>query len=295
MKKFFSNKKLIGLLVTVILFITILSLSFNRMGNAPFFQTITNDISAVFSRVFEAPVRGVDGVFGRVNNLQNTYAENQRLKKELDQIGEVQSENQALREENKKLKEELELQATLTEYKKILGTVISRNPDRWLDTLIIDRGSMDGLEVGMSVLGDKGLIGRISEVNPTSSKVMLLTNEGQHAIQTSAEILTEDDEVVHGIISHFDYESQQLIMDRITSEATIEKGMIVSTSGLGGVVPRGLLIGEVDKVTMDEHGLGQQIFIDPAADFDKIRFVTIIGRSAETVQPADIEESETDE
>lgn len=294
MKKFFSNKKLIGLLVTVILFIAVLSFSFNKMGNVPFFQTITNDISAVFGRVFEAPVRAIDGVFSKVNNLQNTYLENQRLKKEINQISEVQSENQALREENKKLKDELDLQATLTEYKKISATVIARNPDRWLDTLIIDRGTTDGLEVGMSVLGEKGLIGRISEVNPTSSKVMLLTNEGQHVIQTAAEIITKEDEAVHGIISRFDYETDQLIMERITSDVTIKKGMKVSTSGLGGVVPRGLLVGEVAKVSMDEHGLGQQIHIEPAADFEKIRFVTVIGRSAETVQPEN-QESETDE
>lgn len=295
MKKFFSNKKLIGLLMTVILFITVLSLSFNRMGNVPFFQTLTNDITAVFGRMFETPIRGIDHLFGAVNNLQNTYTENQRLKKEIDRIGEVQAENQAVKAENKKLKEQLDLQATLSEYKKISGTVIARNPDGWLNLLVIDRGSTDGLKVGMSVLGDKGLIGRVTEVNPTSAKVMLLTNEEQQAIQTSAEVAAEDDEIVHGLITRYDDEREELVMDRITSDATVKKGTKVISSGLGGIVPRGLLIGEVSKVTMDEYGLSQRIYVTPAADFDQIRFVTIVGRDAETTGAVDDDhESEKD-
>ncbi len=279
-------------MITVILFITVLSLSFNRMGNIPFFQTITNDVTGVFGRLFEAPIRAVDGLFSKVNNLQDTYIENQRLKKEIDRIGEVQAENQAIRQENEKLKEELELQATLTEYEKITATVIARNPDKWLDIVVIDRGSTDGLKVGMSVLGGKGLIGRITEVNPTSSKVMLLTHAEQQAVQTSAEVTTEDGETIYGVITHYDPQRKQLIMDRITSDATIEEGTSVVSSGLGGVVPRGLLIGEVAEVSMDEHGLSQQIYVTPTEDFDQIRFVTVISRNARTVNENEFSKEE---
>lgn len=146
---------------------------------------------------------------------------------------------------------------------------------------MVDRGSQDGVAVGMPVMSSNGLIGRISEVNPTSSKVVLLTNIDQTANQVSSEIIMEE-EIVYGLISGYDSSSDRLVMSQITSTIEIEEGELITTSGLGGVIPRGLVIGEVEEVTMDAHGLAQQVFVNPAADFENIRFVTIINRLAES-------------
>ncbi|GAA0487076.1 rod shape-determining protein MreC [Alkalibacterium sp. s-m-22] len=281
MNQFFTNKKMIVLLISVILFVSLISISLRTGDNTPFLQQAANDITAVLGRVFIRPANAVTRIFESVNDLQNTYEENQRLKIEIDKIYERQAEINVLRDENQRLGEELELQSSLTDYRTISGTVISRNPDNWVDQIVVDRGSQDGVAVGMPVMSSNGLIGRISEVNPTSSKVVLLTNIDQTANQVSSEIIMEE-EIVYGLISGYDSSSDRLVMSQITSTIEIEEGELITTSGLGGVIPRGLVIGEVEEVTMDAHGLAQQVFVNPAADFENIRFVTIINRLAES-------------
>lgn len=291
MNGFFTNKKMIVLLVSVILFVSLLSVSLSQMGSIPFVQQFTNDVTAVMGRLFSRPANAMNDLFDSVSDLQNTYEENQRLKQEIDRIYETQAEVSALRDENQRMQEELDLQASLVEYQTISGTVLSRNPDSWVDQVIIDRGTQDGVEIGMSVMSGNGLIGRITEANPTSSKVVLLTNLEQSSNQVSAEIATEE-EVVHGLVAGYDAEENLLIMNQITSTAEIQEGEQVTTSGLGGNIPRSLVIGTVVDVTMDSHGLAQQVYIEPAADFDQLRFVTIIDRSAEQVE--EIESGEDD-
>lgn len=290
LKNFFNNRKLITLLVSFMLFIGILWFSFSNIGSPPFFQQLTSDVTAVVGRVFSAPVNSINEFFTDVSHLQDTFEENQRLKEKVDGLAESQARITTLNEENESLKEELELQETLTDYNLITGSVIARSPDRWIDQLVIDRGSSDGLENGMSVMSNNGLVGRVSEVNPTSAKVTLLTTNDDAAVLTSTEIVQED-ETIFGVINGYDTERDYLIMEQITSDSTIEEGTDVVTSGLGGLVPRGLLVGTVAEVALDRHGLGQRVYIEPAANLNDIRYVTVINREGETVNPTE-EESE---
>jgi len=282
LKQFFNNKKLITLLVSLMLFIGVLWFSFSNFGTPPYFQQLTSDMTAVIGRVFSRPVNAVNNLFSDINHLQNTFEENQRLKQEVDRLSQAQAENSTLTEENERLQEELDLQDTLTDYNVTTGSVIARNPDRWIDQIVINRGSSDGLENGMSVMANNGLVGRVSEVNPTSSKVTLLTTNDEAAVLTSTEII-QGDETIFGVINGYDAEQGYLIMEQITSDSTIEEGNDVVTSGLGGLVPRGLLVGTVADVSLDRHGLGQRVYIEPASNFEDLRFVSIINRDVETV------------
>lgn len=293
MKQYFNNKKLITLLVSLMFFIGILWYSFNNFGSAPYFQQVVNDITAVAGRVISKPVNALNNLFSDVNNLQDTFEENKQLKAKLNELAEMQAELATVTSENQKLQEELDLQATLTDYNTVSGSVIARNPDMWIDQVIIDRGSRDGLENGMSVLSNNGLVGRVAEVNPTSSKVTLLTTNDEAAVLTSAEIALEE-ETLFGVINGYDSNRKALIMEQITSTTTIEEGSTVVTSGLGGLVPRGLLVGTVSEISLDRHGLGQRVYIEPATNFEDIRFVTIINREVETIDNSN-NETEADE
>ncbi len=290
MKDFFNNKKLITLLISLVFFMSILLFTFKNIGIASGSQQLANDVTAVVGRFFSKPANALNAVISDVNNLQDTFEENKKLKKELDKLAETQAELATIKKENDELKIELDLQSTVTDYEVISGSVIARNPDRWVDQMIIDRGSSDGLTNGMSIMSNNGLVGRVSEVSPTSSKVTLLTADKETAILTSAEIINEAD-TIFGVINAYDSDKKQLVMEQIISTDSIEIGSEIVTSGLGGVVPRGLLVGVVSEVTLDRHGLGQRVYIEPAADFENIRFVTIIHREAELLDDQS-EESE---
>lgn len=246
-------------------------------------QQISNDVSAATGRIFSKPVNATRNIFESVNELLDTYEENQQLKKKINGLSTMQTKISVLEKENEKLKLELELDETLIDYHTIPSTVIARNPDGWIDQLIIDRGSQNGLEVNMSVLSENGLIGRIIEVNPTNSKVQLLTTTNQSINHVSAELLSTEGEAVNGVITGYEEETNRLIMSQITTDAQIEEGQEVITSGLGGVTPRSLNIGTVDQVLFDRFGLSQEVYIKPATDFSDIRYVTVVFREAGSV------------
>lgn len=296
MNRFLTNKKMIMLLITVLIFISLITFSLSSRGGN-IVQSGANDVTGVVGRLLSKPTNAIFGVVDSVNDVQSTYEENQRLKGQLDAIHEKEAAIATLKSENQQLKDELGLEELVTEYTVRRGNVISRNPDQWINQVIIDLGTMNGMERGMPVMNNNGLVGYISETNPTSSKVTLISNVDLSASKVSSEIiLEEEEEAIQGIISEYKTDTNQLVMSQITSDVEIKPGTLVTTSGLGGAFPRGLVIGEVETVRLDEQGLERLVFIKPLSDFNNIRIVSVIERSAETVFSAQKNPSEqTDE
>lgn len=292
MNRFLTNKKMIMLLITVLIFISLITFSLSSRGGN-IVQSGANDVTGVVGRLLSKPTNAIFGVVDSVNDVQSTYEENQRLKGQLDAIHEKEAAIAALKSENQQLKDELGLEELVTEYTVRRGNVISRNPDQWINQVIIDLGTMNGMEHGMPVMNNNGLVGYISETNPTSSKVTLISNVDLSASKVSSEIiLEEEEEAIQGIISEYKTDTNQLVMSQITSDVEIKPGTLVTTSGLGGAFPRGLVIGEVEAVRLDEQGLERLVFIKPLSDFNNIRIVSVIDRSAETVFSAQKNPSE---
>lgn len=292
MNRFLTNKKMIMLLISVLIFISLITFSLSSRGGN-IVQSGANDVTGVVGRLLSKPTNAIFGVVDSVNDVQSTYEENQRLKGQLDAIHEKEAAIAALKSENQQLKDELGLEELVTEYTVRRGNVISRNPDQWINQVIIDLGTMNGMERGMPVMNNNGLVGYISETNPTSSKVTLISNVDLSASKVSSEIiLEEEEETIQGIISEYKTDTNQLVMSQITSDAEIKPGTLVTTSGLGGAFPRGLVIGEVEAVRLDEQGLERLVFIKPLSDFNNIRIVSVIDRSAETVFSAQKNPSE---
>lgn len=114
---------------------------------------MTGSIARIFSKPAEVVANFVDSV----DNLMNTYEENQSLKSKIDTVYELQVKVYNLEQENARMQEELELKSTLSEYEQINASVVSRNPDSWLNQIVIDSRSQDGVEVDMSVMAGNGL------------------------------------------------------------------------------------------------------------------------------------------
>lgn len=181
---------------------------------------------------------------------------------------------QTVEEENRSLKKQLGLQATLTDFKTVSAVTISRSPTTWQSQLVINQGIKAGLKKGMPVLSGAGIIGRISEVNTTNSKVALISDTSEEANRFAITIKGNSGEI-NGIVTGFNREKNQLIMGQVTSDNTIKAGDLVETSGLGGVIPSGLFVGKVARVTKDDYGLSKRIYIEPAADLGNITTVVV--------------------
>ncbi len=234
-----------------------------------------NDVTAVVGRFVSTPTNAMMRFTDSINDLMNTYEDNQRLKSQISSLEELEAQNEILQSENEELSALLDLQPSLVGKNVIASSVISRSPDTWLDSITIDVGTNSGIEENMSVMTESGLVGHVTEVSATSSKVQLLITENNQMKNVAVSIQT-DDGIVSGILSDYDEKTQELILKQVPNDAKVSEGNTVTTSGLGGVSPEGLIIGEVTSASSDNFGLSQSVRVKPAADFKDIRSVLVI-------------------
>jgi len=278
MKNILTSRRLVVAVIVAIVTIGVIVIS-SRAQNSqkePSLPTrVVSDVSGWVSSVVSSPVKAVSGGYEAVSGLLNTYKENQALTEKVDVLAQAKVQLQTLQAENRALKDQLQIENTLTDYKVVNAVVISRSPSNWQSQLIVNKGSNAGIKKGMSVMGSGGLIGRVSEVNTTNAKVELLSDDSQVADRFAIRVANKDGEVVDGIVTSFNQEKNLIVMGQITSDVSLEKGDLVTTSGLGGVTPAGLYVGKVQKISQDDYGLSKKIYINPATDFNNIPVVSV--------------------
>ena len=281
MQKPFFNKKLVITMVSLIIAFLLIAFSiffFFYRSTPSFIQNIGNSAAGVVDKVVNAPVEGISRMTGSVSNLTDTYQENAQLKKKLDSMNALQVENETLKQENKQLKQQLSLNKSLTSYTDISTYVISRSPSTWQNQIVISKGSNAGITKGSAVVSDKGLIGRVMEVNKNNSKVELVTTQDDAADRFAVQLIDNNGQTVNGLITGYDTDTNLLVMGQITSKENVKKGTQVITSGLGGTTPKGLFVGTVEKVVNQQAGLPTKIYIKPAADMTNLNVVTVAKR-----------------
>lgn len=280
MPQFFLNKRLIILLVSIIILVALIGFSLKQRDELTWPEQFVKDTVGWAQTLVSRPAHYLAGFFENVNNLQNTYEENQTLKAKLDELAQLKADVQSLEADNEELREILGKQDSLSDFDPIQATVIGRNPDRWNELIIINKGSTDGVEANMSVITSSGLIGKVKNSRQFTSTIQLLSSTDP-TNRVSAEILGE--QAYYGQIEGFDSEKEMLLLKRIPYEAKIEKGQIVQTSGLGGIFPSQLVIGTVEEVVPDEYGLTQTAYVKPGANFYDLDHVMVVKRTM--IQP----------
>jgi len=276
MPQFFQNKRLMIVLAAIILLVALLGYSLRNNRNLSIPEQFIKDTVSLTEKVFNKPAQYIAGLFNNISDLKDTYKENQILKSKLDKYVELSVREKELEKENKELKEMIGATKDLSDYESIQATVTIRDPDKWQQIITIDKGSTNGVEKEMAVVTAKGLIGKIKNVSKFSSTVQLLS-ASDRTNRISAKIQQKN--TVFGLIEGYDVEKQTLLFKRIPSNAKVKKGQTVVTSGLGGVFPKTLVIGKVEEVEPDEHGLTQTAYIKPQADFNDINHVIVVKRT----------------
>ena len=287
----FSNKKLILLLVGMIFLVALISFSLRDQKNATIPEQFIKDTVGFVQSIVSKPTNYITGIFNDINSLLNTYEENKRLKMRLEDFAVLQAEVNTLQSENKSLKELVEKESSLAEFNPLKAMVIARNPDQWEEKIILNKGSSHGVELNMAVMTTKGLIGKISLVTPLTSEVELLyTNNPNYRVSA---IIQSEKSDVFGLIEGYDEERNELILKRIDSSDEVNVGEQVISSGLGGIFPKGILIGEVTEITTDDYGLTKLAYVKPAADFSMLEDVIIVQRTAISIDGSDGEGTNT--
>jgi len=211
-----------------------------------------------------SPVRAAGEFISRLaasaERLATLEAQNDELRARLAALEEARQENERLRE-LVDFAEERNL-ATLG------ARVIGRPQSTWEGVITIDRGTEDGVEPGMPVIAAQGLVGQVATVSPRASTVRLITDQqsGVAAMVQSSRVLG----VVRGSVSG------ALSLDFVDrTEAPIE-GDVVITSGLGGVYPKGIVIGDVTSVEDRRGELYPRIAVESRVPISRIEEVLVL-------------------
>jgi rod shape-determining protein MreC len=196
-------------------------------------------------------------------------AENRYLKARVDAL---EQENASLREarvDYERLRADLGFvphAGTLL----LAADVIARRADPKFDTIVISRGSRDGLHPNSVVVTRNGLVGHVFEVTPGTASVLLLTD--QHS-GVGARVQRGDSRATG--ICEGDY-SPLLSMIALPNDANIKIGDGIVTSGLGGVYPPGLVVGTITEIKADEGNVGKTVLVHPGVDFDRLEEVYVV-------------------
>jgi rod shape-determining protein MreC len=212
-----------------------------------------------------------------VGDIATAYRDNQMLKAESEQLRQQILQLNEVLAENTRLKATLDYKKSMPQFDFVIASVIARDPGSWTSTVMIDRGSSDGITKDMPVVTSRGLIGNVIQSFPHSAKVLLLTDE-KSAVGS---LVQRPESRVAGIVEGADAPPLAPRMVNLARDADVIKGDKIITSGLGGIYPKGLLIGEVTEVVNEEGGLLKYANLKPAADFDRLEEVQVLVRSRE--------------
>ncbi|MEZ4667760.1 MAG: rod shape-determining protein MreC [Anaerolineae bacterium] len=238
--------------------------------------------------IITPPLNFITGLFNRTTqdtlntlNTDTDVASLQRRVAELETaINNYQSELVTLREvasDYQRLSELLNYTSQSQDREYVTADVISNaDPNTPLRTIAINKGTRDGITVGMPVVTQLGLVGRVLNVSANAARVLLITDTSS---AISGRLLTTRDEG-----SVIGQANGNLLMEFIPLAANVQEGDIVNTSGLGGNLPPNIVIGQVTSVRQREFELFQSAIIRSLNNFDTLEIVLVITN----FQPADL-------
>ncbi len=218
----------------------------------------TSDRADTAADIISGP-RNLSAALEEIAALQ---AQNDELARTIEELSEAQGEVQVLRELFNRA-------ADTPEYTRVIADVIGQDTNPTLESILIDKGVADGVRPGMPVEAARGLIGQVYRASNNAAQVALLT-ETASAIPVRLGT-TRATGMLRGA-----GRGALPTIDWIDLQHVVEVGELVTTSGLGGNFPEGLVIGRVVSVERNEAELFQSAVVQPAVDFRTLETVFVV-------------------
>jgi rod shape-determining protein MreC len=253
--------------VLLIFSLAVLSYSATRISETGFLRKIVLEAAAPVEDAINVSLNGLHDAWKRYLFLIGMEDENRRLRKQNATLNEQLNRLHEGYSEGMRLRKLLKLTESLPS-RTVAARVVDRSRTSLFKTILINKGTIDGLRVGLPVLSEQGVVGRIIETAWHSSQVLLLIDENSNIdalIQRSR---------AQGILQGAGPSGCNL--KYISRVEEVQVGDVVLSSGLAGVFPKGLLIGVVTGASRKVEGLFQKIDVAPAVDFGRLEEVLTI-------------------
>jgi len=248
--------------LTIILAVCGLLVFLNPKG---IFAPVRNIFATVFypfEKIFYISSRKLSDTGEFLGSISKLRLENERLIKENNLLTSQLATLTDEKKENENLRRELDL-LPRKKYELEAGFIIGQDPQKMGSWLIIDKGSVDGISQGMPAIVFEGIVvGKIGEVSLKSSKIDLLTNSSSSV--SAADLNTGAKGIVRGEFG------LGVILDMVAQTDALNIGDDVVTSGLGGDIPKGLLIGKIQEIRTTQDKLFQQALVIPQVKYSSL-------------------------
>ena len=253
----------------ILALIAVLALVLHEAGQLQPVEDLAQYIVGPVQRSIAGLVGGTGDLFTTFRDVRELREENRRLQAENNQLV---TENIHLKEfeaENATLRDLLKFTRNNPKYTTLTADVIGRDPSPYLGSIVISAGQDRDLKPGMPIITvGSALVGRVIQVNPRTAKVQLLMDVSS---AVNAQIQSSG---ATGLVKG--QPDGTLVMDLVPLEEKVKPGDIVLTSGLGGELPRALVIGTVTDVTRRDIDLFQSAAVKPAMDLNRLQVVQVI-------------------
>lgn len=206
------------------------------------------------------------------SNIETLKNENDKRKQEISDLKEKMADYEMLEAENKLLKQHIKLSELYPNYSVIVADIIMDSKSNWENTYIVNRGSKHGIEPNMAVIAENGLVGYIESVTDTTSKIVSILDVGNSI--SGRVTRTRDTIIVKG--SSELAEKKQMKIINIPIGVSLVEGDKIETSGIGGIYPKGILVGKVKSFEQKNNPVENEAIVESIVDFDKLETVAII-------------------
>ncbi len=233
------------------------------------------------------PVRDLFGWFGDTLDAKD---ENERLKDEVEALRQQVAEAQTAKRDAAQLREIVDLhdeEGFPSGTEPVTARVIARSPTVWYSSIKIDKGSGDGIEVDQPAIAAGGLAGKVTRVTGGTAEVTLITDASS---AVSAQVMPDG---ANGIVKPEVGQPEDLLLDFVERGRRVTEGTTVVTSGftssrVESLFPRGIPIGRVTEVDLDEVELYQRVHVKPFAELRHIDYVQVLTRKPPATEQAGV-------
>lgn len=243
------------------------------------FENKMTPVRSAVSSVIAPMQKGINAIGVKISErmdyattLKKTVRKNKKLQFQIDKLS---AENKLLQQDKYELenfRKLYDLDQQYAGYPKVAARVISSDPDNWYNTFIIDKGSKNGLKKNMNVMANGGLVGIITEVNKSYSKVRSIIDDNSNISGTV--LGSSENCIVSGNLKLIN--NGVIEVSGINGDAKIEDGAEVVTSQISDKYLPGILIGYLKDLKKDSSNITQTGYLSPVVDFSSLDMVLVI-------------------
>ena len=272
MKEFFHSWVFKVLLALCIVMFAFLLRATMTMGASTVVEQIVGTITAPVQSLTSGLSGSITGFLDQFLRASEISQENEQLREENRKLIEQMVDYENYKHENESLKEQLGIQEENPQWETMTASVIGRDPSDQFYSFTIDKGTLDGVSYQDPVITADGLVGIVSEVGPVFAKVTTILDVRLNV--ACQDVRTQDVATISGDIEMA--QQGKCKMSLIPRESGIAKGDIVQTAGTSGLYPQGIVVGRVSDVGFEPQGTMMYAVVEPAHDIKSIKDVVII-------------------